>query len=343
LLLKRVERSDVYDDEWRIECDLVFRWRYCGDHRAMEELLRRFKRLIRSVAVECSKAGQLEAWAFKDLLACARLGLIEAATGGYDKRRERFYGYDGRGKFATYARQWMLGRAQEFLHFNWRVVRKPGEWTASRTIPHPGLNPFQNPYSIDYRPANPRHSSLDTNDDDDDSSDGEWVVHAGKVNPDHRFFVAESEMAIERESLALTLEARVWQLSDREKILIRARFPHAWDVRWPPYPEMEEVPKRRNGSEFPEYQPGHKILFPKERDRMILGLWLGHESGGYTEQYVGKIENDALAKLRASNSVEVCSQATFWGPQPYWNALLINWSILCGKKKNLTARSARST
>jgi hypothetical protein len=46
----------------------------------------------------------------------------------------------------------------EFLRFRWNVVRqiKPKGWRALETIPNPGLNPFNNPYSIDYQPPQSR-------------------------------------------------------------------------------------------------------------------------------------------------------------------------------------------
>jgi hypothetical protein len=38
-----------------------------------------------------------------------------------------------------------------------------------------------------------------------------------------------------------------------------------------------------------------------------------------TGEWVRKIEERALEKMRASTAVSVCSREMFWGPQPYWN------------------------
>jgi DNA-directed RNA polymerase specialized sigma subunit len=171
-LLKRVE-FDEGDQKHRRECELVFRWRYYADTHALETLFKLFqKRLIESIAAELYKSYGLDkgfigngrvAGNFADLVAWGRVGLVEAANryNGCDKG-----GYPAR--FASHARSWIRKYMMEFLRFRWNVVRqnKPKGWRAPETIPNPGLNPFNNPYSLDYRPPQPRHISYSTPIDD---------------------------------------------------------------------------------------------------------------------------------------------------------------------------------
>ena len=58
-MLKRVE-YDEGDEKRRLECELVFRWRYHADQRALEELLKRFMPLIESMAAERFRTAQLD-------------------------------------------------------------------------------------------------------------------------------------------------------------------------------------------------------------------------------------------------------------------------------------------
>ena len=187
-----LERLNEGDELWRLECDLAFRWRYCADRLALKTLLERFEPLVYAVASERYTTCQLDkgfvtprngdappAGVFEDLLAEGRLGLIEAAN--------RF---DGRNRFSTYAREWIFKRMQEFVRFNWSVVRQPepAEWKVSkedqipRTHPSPGMNPFENPYSIDKKSRSSRHASYSTPVDNDGSRSPEEWWSAGSTS-----------------------------------------------------------------------------------------------------------------------------------------------------------------
>src|SRR5262249_22926766 len=145
-------------------------------------------------------------------------------------------------------------------------------------IPNPGLNPFENPYSIDCKSKRPRHASLGApgGDEDDYRALEEWVIgrfHVASVDFENDIdganhfeaaayeTAADESRALEAETLGLTLDARSLALPRREFQVIRARFPWATDVRHTP--DREE--------ELREYQRGHKRYFPKEHTLQTIG------------------------------------------------------------------------
>jgi RNA polymerase sigma factor (sigma-70 family) len=343
-VLKRTELGEAA--LWRLECDLVFRWRYCADRLALETLLERFEPLIRGVASERYTTCQLDkgfvtprdgsappAGVFEDLLAEGRLGLIEAANQ-----------FDGRNRFATYARAWIFKRMQEFVRFNWNVVRQPepAEWKVSkedqipRTHPSPGMNPFENPLNIDKKTKNQRHVSYSTPVDNDGSrSPEEWVIgrfHVGTEDCEHKIYGARhfeseefqaaahqnteaEEHAFEVETLGLTLDARILELSPKEQQVIRARYPWAIDVEGAPRATSLKPMQYHDEEELGEYLRGRQICFPKKHTRSVIGDALG----GITAEAVRKIENRTKEKMRGSKTVSVCCRRVFWGVQAYWN------------------------
>jgi hypothetical protein len=160
-VLKRVKYGDdVYVDQWRRECDLAFRWQHLGDQEALAELVGSFKGLLYGVAGERYIACQLDKGTkvsnptvaakhrdisgnFDELLSAGLLGLVEAA-GLY-----KGCGPDGRpARFATFARDRVFKRAQEYVRLNWNVVLQPepARWKVAkadqipRTYPNPGMN-----------------------------------------------------------------------------------------------------------------------------------------------------------------------------------------------------------
>jgi hypothetical protein len=258
--------------------------------------------------------------------------------------------YDGRGPFATYAYWWIKKRCEECARLIKNAVYRP-ELRKLQTIPIERLdepvlvqwrldqdralkcfltfrpiNPFENPYSIDYRPAGDISYSTPIENDDNDRVPEEWVV--GRLNARSKDVendidganlfdsdevqaaayesAAAEARALRVETLALTLDARTRALLPRELQVIRARFPWAIDVKNAPHREEE----------LREYQPGHKRYFPKEHTLPTIGDALTPPVCG---EWVRRIEERALEKMRASTAVSVCSREMFWGAQPYWN------------------------
>jgi RNA polymerase sigma factor (sigma-70 family) len=358
-LLNRVE-----DDEGErldsLEHELANRWRYCADSHALATLLRSFRPLVKSIASERYAAHGLDdhqTW--KDIFAFGRLGLIEAVNR-----------YDGRGPLAAYAYWWILKRCEEFARFSKNVVLQPepAEWKGRKedktpqTIPigrleeprlvdwqlderrtlkclaiFRQLNPFENPWSIDYRPKPSRHVSYSTPIENDDNNliPEEWVIgrfNARSIDVENEIdganhfesddvqaaayeSAAAEARALGVETLQLTLDARTLASLPRELKVIRVRFPWAIDVK--NTPDREE--------ELGEYQRGHKRYFPKKHTRLTIG-----EAFGIDRERVRQIEVCALEKIRASKLAAVCSREMFWGPQPFWNKarltrLATNW------------------
>ena len=117
--------------EHQDECDLAFRWQHCRDRKCLTVLLRSFEPLLYGMASERFQTSQLEkgvkvvdrsraannyelADNFQELMAVGREGLVDAANR-----------YEGRFRFETYARPWVFKRMQEYVRFNWHVVRMP--------------------------------------------------------------------------------------------------------------------------------------------------------------------------------------------------------------------------
>jgi RNA polymerase sigma factor (sigma-70 family) len=113
------------------ECRLAFRWQHCRDHRALRILVESFQPLLFGMASDRLRTAQLGKMVkvingsrarnnpeladhFQELMACGQLGLLDAAN--------RF---DGRARFSTYAKRWAFKRMQEYVLFNWNVVRQP--------------------------------------------------------------------------------------------------------------------------------------------------------------------------------------------------------------------------
>jgi DNA-directed RNA polymerase sigma subunit (sigma70/sigma32) len=168
-MLKRFDRDEL----WREECELAFAWQYRRDRRALARLIERFQPLLDSMAAERFRASQLDsgvkitnlkkatknpeiAGHYQDLLQAGQVGLLEADH------------YDGRSRFATYARYWIFKRMVEYVRWNWNVVLmpEPREWKFSKNdriphaIPNENLNPFDNPYSPDKKAKRSRHLYL---------------------------------------------------------------------------------------------------------------------------------------------------------------------------------------
>ena len=315
-MLKRVEaEGDCLDQD---EYELALRWQYFADGQALDTLLRRFKWFVARIASERYRTCQADKGSFEDLFAAGLLGLVEAANT-----------YDGRCRFSTYAYWKVFKRCQEFIRLNWNVVTQPEppEWKVRKedktpnTIPNPGLNPFENPYSIDCKSKRPRHSSYSSpsGDEDDYRALEELVTGrfgAGSVDVENDIDganhfesaaydnAAAEARALEVETLALTLDARTLALLPRELQVIRARFPWAIDVQ--NAPDREE--------KLRQYQYGRHRYFPKKHTRLTIG-----EALGIDREWVRRIEERALEKIRASTVVSVCSRSMFWGAQPYWN------------------------
>jgi RNA polymerase sigma factor (sigma-70 family) len=326
-LLKRVEAEGgcLYQDEY----ELALRWQYFADGQALDTLLRRFKWFVARIASERYRTCQADKGTFEDLFAAGLLELVEAANQ-----------YDGRCRFSTYAYWKVFKRCQEFIRLNWNVVTQPEppEWKVRKedktpnTIPNPGLNPFENPYSIDCKSKRPRHSSYSSpsGDEDDYRALEELVTGrfgAGSVDVENDIdganhfesaaydSAAAEARALEVETLALTLDARTLALLPRELQVIRARFPWAIDVQNAPHREEE----------LRQYQRGHHRYYPKEHTLETIGVALG-----ITGEGVRRIEKRALEKIGASKLVGLCSSEMFWGPEPAWNeacleGLATNW------------------
>ena len=96
---------------------------------------------------------------FHELVQAGWIGLLEAIDL-----------FDGRNRFATYARHWIFKHMSEYVRFNWNVVLmpEPAEWKVAKedqippTIPNEDLNPFDNPYSVDRKAKRGRHITLNS-------------------------------------------------------------------------------------------------------------------------------------------------------------------------------------
>jgi RNA polymerase sigma factor (sigma-70 family) len=306
---------------WRDECELAFAWQHRRDRRARDKLAERFKPLVEAVAAERFRSAQLDkgfeianpALAkaqermlndpelrghFKELVQAGWVGLLEAIDL-----------FDGRNRFATYARHWIFKHMSEYVRFNWNVVLmpEPAEWKVAKedqippTIPNEDLNPFDNPYSVDRKTKRSRHITFSTPREVDDGSRApeEWVVgrlsagstdtYEGYSGSDHfepgeyQFRAHENmealERAVEWESLSATCDARTAHLTPRKFRIIRARFPWAVDVK--------NCPDREDDDGF-----------PRKHKREAIGKALG-----VSAEWVRRIEEDALAEMRCCKVV----------------------------------------
>src|SRR5262249_8727962 len=198
-LLKRVD-ADAGEHLRNLEYELALRWRHYADSHALETLLRRFWPQVKNVASGRYAAHGLDGLAprekraaLKDLFASGRLGLIEAITR-----------YDGRGPLAAYSYWWIKKRCEECARFIKNEVHRH-ERRKVQTIPierfdEPRLvdwqldqhrtlkcsvsflpiNPFENPYSIDYTPSRDISYSTPIENHDNDLVPEEWLV--GRLN-----------------------------------------------------------------------------------------------------------------------------------------------------------------
>jgi RNA polymerase sigma factor (sigma-70 family) len=301
------------DELWRVECELAFAWKHRRDRRALTTLIERFQPLVLAMAGERFQAAQLDkgvkvinskqakknpelAGHFAELMQAGQVGLLEAANL-----------YDGRARFATYARHWIFKRMSEYVRWNWNVVHmpEPAGWKVAKedqippTVPNENLNPSDNPCSIDKKAKRSRHITLSTpREDADDNSRApeEWIagrLHAGANNYDEGFsgadyfepteyqFRAHETMealarAFELETLSATADARAAYLTQRKFRIIRARFPWAIDVK--------NAPDREDG-----------YGFPRKHTRQTIGNALG-----ISDEWVRRLEDESLAEMRRS-------------------------------------------
>jgi RNA polymerase sigma factor (sigma-70 family) len=321
-MLKPVKLRQVRD--WLThadECDLAFRWQHCRDWRALAVLVLSFKPLVYGIAGERFRAAQLDkgvkvvelekarknpelAGHFLELVQAGQLGLLEAVSR-----------YDGSWRFATYARHWIFKRMQEYVRSNWHVVRmpEPAEWKVAKeeqipaTVPNPQLSPFENPLSPDKRAYNhaakisssraaPLASPIEREDNAEENVVGRFGL--GTTDYEQSIFGADHfetgeyqsrahetiealYRAIELENMSRTFDLRVSKLPPRPRLIVGLRFPLTDANKW---------------------------------TRVAIGHVLG-----ISDECVRQIEEQAKADLIASNSALICSQAEFWGAQPYWN------------------------
>ena len=223
---------------------------------------------------------------FLELVQAGQLGLLEAV--------ER---YNGQWRFATYAREWVFKRMQEYVRSNWHVVLmpEPAEWKVAKedkippTVPNPQLNPFENPYSPTRRQSiAARCNSLSPIEREDNAEENvvgrfgldtanyeQDIFGADHFEPGEYQSRAHESMeayhrAIELETLSAELDARMTRLLRREYQIIRARFPWAIDVK-----------------NAPEREDEHG--FPRRLKRWVIGAALG-----ISDERVRQIEEDAL-------------------------------------------------
>jgi RNA polymerase sigma factor (sigma-70 family) len=280
------------DEEWREECELAFAWQHRRNHEALHQLVERFQPLLECMAAERFRKAQLDAQHYEELLQAGQVGLLEAANR-----------YDGRNRFATYARHWIFKRMTEYVRWNWNVVLmpEPAKWKVVKedqippTIPNDNLSPFENPYSFDKKGKRGRHITISTprEDDKDNRAPEEWVVgrlHAGTVDMENRLFGdgyfepseyqfrAHENMeawarAIEVETLSAERDARHACLTRRKFQIIRARFPWACDVK--------NCPDREDDNGF-----------PRKHTRGTIG-----DALGISDEWVRRLEDDALEEM----------------------------------------------
>ena len=316
------------------ECDLAFRWQHERDWRALAELVLPFLRWSMQLRASRFRAAQLDkgvkvvelekarknpelAGHFLELVQAGQVGLLEAVEQ-----------YNGQWRFATYARQWVFKRMQEYIRSNWHVVRmpEPAEWKVAKEdkFRRPFLTrnstrlriptPLTRRQSIAARRNSLRLSSgrtmlkrMSSGDSELNTANYEQdIFGTDQFEPGEYQARAHESMeayhrAIELETLSAELDARMTRLLRREYQIIRARFPWAVDVK-----------------NAPEREDDHG--FPKRHKRWVIGLALG-----ISDERVRQIEEGALdamgSRARPDHWVDRLVEligSCFAGPTKRW-------------------------
>ena len=121
---------------------------------------------VKVVELEKARTNPELAGHFLELVQAGQLGLLEAVGR-----------YNGQWRFATYAREWIFKRTQEYVRSNWHVVLmpEPSEWKVAKedkippTVPNPQLNPLDNPLSPSKKAKHGRAAELPEQDVEEDS------------------------------------------------------------------------------------------------------------------------------------------------------------------------------